>query len=151
MSDVNGRLFPNEEGFTGYKDELTHTFQEAILSYYLNIQCLQQIPNSVLRIAKAWQRLYWLYCHYDTSQHNKWALYAAKNAAEQFEQFLRDNKDILSGENILNLNAILGELYVALGDKDKARGYFKENTQVLGFLSHELAAKSSARLREISD
>jgi uncharacterized protein (DUF2225 family) len=148
---VKGSLFPNEEGFTGYKDAFVHTFQEAVLSYYLNIQCLKQVPNSKLRIAKAWQRLYWLYCHYNTTQHSKWALYAAKNAAELFEQFVDENKDILSSESVLNLNAILGELCAALGETDKARSYFKANTQVLGFLTHELAEKSSARLRELGN
>jgi uncharacterized protein (DUF2225 family) len=149
FNDVKGCLFPNEEAFTGYKDAFTHTFQEAILSYYLNIQCLQKVPNSQLRIAKSWERLHWLYCHFNTQQHKKWGLYAAKNAAEQFEAFVAANKAILSGENLLNLNAILGELYAVLGETDKARSCFKANTQVLGFLTHELAEKSSARLREI--
>ena len=150
--EINGIVFENVEKFTGYKNELTHTLQEAILSYYLNIQCLRQIPNSMLRIAKSWQRLYWLYFHNShnySPQHEKWALFAAKNAAELFEQFLTENKAVILGESLLNLNTILGELYVALGETEKARSYFKANTQVLGFLTHELAEKCSARLRGI--
>jgi len=148
---VKGNQFPNAEDFTGYKREYTHTFHEAILSYYLSIECLKQIPDSELHIAKAWQRLFWIYRDYRDYRSEKWASYAANEAIAGFNTFLESVGTNISGENRLILTVIIGELYAAIGNKDEAQKHLKAATNILGVTSHELALKAGERLKELGN
>lgn len=143
---VTGNQFVNEEGFTGFKDEFTHTVDETILSYHLNLECLKQIPNSELRTGKSWQRLYWFY----TDIGNKsWADYAAMKALEKFGQFLYNDSDSLATEEFMTLNIIMGELNLSVGRKTEAMECFEKNTNISNYQTHDLAVVSTRRFREL--
>ena len=148
---AKGNQFPNKEGFTGYKREQTHTFHEVVLSYYLSIECLKRIPDSELRIAKAWQRLCWIYRDYRDYRAEKWALYAAKEAVSGFTKFLEAGGEGISAENRLTMSVIAGELYAALGNTEKAKNYLNAATNIIGVTSHELAVKAAERLKELGN
>jgi hypothetical protein len=143
---ATGNQFLNSEGFTGYEGEFTHSLHEAILSYYLNIECLKQVPASELRAGKAWQRLYWLYS--DIGE-KRWAVYAATEAYNKFRKFLNISGDTLGGEDFMTVNIIMAELSAALGNTDEARAHFEENTKLSGYQTHDLAKKSIQRIREL--
>jgi uncharacterized protein (DUF2225 family) len=145
---VTGNQFINKEDFTGYSAEFTHTLDEALLSYYLNIQCLKQVPDSQLRAGKAWQRLYWLYTDYNEQ---KWANYAAKEAYNQFKIYIDINGDTLVTEDYMTINIIMGELCVFLNRKEDAMTHFEKNTNISGYAAHDLTKKSIQRFRELKE
>lgn len=143
---VSGNQFLNAEGFTGYEGEFTHSLHEAVLSYYLNIECLKQVPGSELRAGKAWQRLYWLYSDFDEK---RWAGYAATEAYNQFRKYLNLSGESLAAEEFMTVNIIMAELSIALGNKEQACTHFEENMNVPGNQTHDLAKKSLQKLREL--
>ncbi len=145
---VNGNQFFNNEGFTGYTDDYKHTLDEAVLSYYLNIECLKQTPGSELRVAKAWQRLHWLYNDYGK---NRLARNTALESFKVYSRYLEKNNSKLTAEEFMTINIILGEQCMFLGDTERAYEYFEKNTKVGGFTTHDLAVKSLKRIRDIKD
>ena len=145
---ATGNQFLNNEGFTGYEGEFTHTLHEAIMSYYLNIECLKQVPESELRRGKAWQRLYWLYSDYGEK---RWAMYAAQSSCSEFRKYLNHHGQSIATEEFMTVNIIMGELSLALGKKEEAKAHFEENTTIPGYQTHDLAKKSIQRIREIKE
>jgi len=80
-----GNQFENIEGFKGYDRSMNRTVDEAILSYYLNIECLKRTSGEPLRFANAWIRLYWLYSDQGSKD---FALDAAKQAYHYYTRYL---------------------------------------------------------------
>jgi uncharacterized protein (DUF2225 family) len=143
---VTGNQFTNEEGFTGYADEITHTTDEVVLSYYLNIECLKQIPNSELRIGKSWQKLFWIYGDLGDKM---WETNAGMRAIENFAAFLHKDGDSLATDEFMTLNIIMGEINYTLGRKVEAMDCLEKNTNISGYQGHELATASTRRYRDI--
>jgi CRP-like cAMP-binding protein/uncharacterized protein (DUF2225 family) len=104
---VKGNQFKNTEGFTGFEEELSHTVDEAVLSYYLNLLCLEQVSDSELRMAKAWQRLYWLYGDY---QEKELANNAARKALKYYDDYLSSGRKNIQVTEKATINAIISEL-----------------------------------------
>lgn len=145
---VEGCQFPSEEGFTGYEDERQHTLDEALLSYYLNLECLKQIPGSELRQAKAWHKLYWIY---QDQKYAKAEKYAAQKALKQYQRYQQRYGDDLATEDYMTINIIVGELYASLADYENARKTYIKNTSIGGYTSHELAIKSIKRIADFKN
>jgi uncharacterized protein (DUF2225 family) len=145
---VTGNQFTNEEEFTGFANEITHTVDETILSYYLNLECLKQIPNSELRMGKAWHKLYW---YYGDIGEKTWEAHAAMRAIENYGQFLHKDGDSLATDEFMTLNIIMGEINYSIGRKVEAMDCFEKNTNISGYQGHELANTSVRRYREIKE
>ena len=143
---VSGNQFSNKENFTGYVDTLSHTVDEAIKSYYLNIACLTATTESPLRYAKAWIRLYWLY-----SDHNRreLELQCAKRALHHYKRYLAHNEATILANDMLRLNATMGELCVALGDFETAKAYYSIIPDIRGANDDDFVKKCKSRLNEI--
>jgi hypothetical protein len=146
FTKVTGNQFGNEEWYTGFTDDYTRSTEEALLSYYLNLECLKQIPNSELRMGKAWQRLYWFY---SDKGNEKWKTYAAEQAVKNFNIFLKKQGDTMKTEEYMTLNLIAGEMSCAIGKNAEAMEYFKINTAIPKYTAHELARVSARRYKEI--
>ena len=145
---VTGNQFINEEGFAGFKDENIHDYNEAVLSYYLNIECLKQTPGSELRAGKTWQRLHWLLKDMGPNYKNH-SVDAAIQANENFAIFLDKKGDTLETKEFMTLNIIMGELECAVGRKENAIKCFEKNLNIAKFQTHELAIASLKRYREL--
>lgn len=145
---VDGNQFINTEGFTGFAEELCHTADEAVLSYYLNLVCLEQIPKSELQKGKVWQRLFWLYSDLGEPELAKQAAWESKKF---YKEYSYNNQAKINTVDQLVINAILGELCVAIGDIESGREYFVENTKIGRMLKHDLVQKSVKRAGELKN
>ena len=145
-TDFNGNQFKNTESFTGFVNMYSHTLDEAIKSYYLNIACLTATTESPLRFAKAWIRLYWLY-----SDHNKEELkrQCAQRSLHYYKRYLSSNEAAISSNDMLRLNATMAELCVAIGENDTAKMYYSNNLNMKGTNDDDFIKKSKSRLSEI--
>jgi uncharacterized protein (DUF2225 family) len=138
-----GSQFTNTEGFTGYASASVHTLNEAVMSYYQNIECLRRVaPNDPLRLAKAWNRLYWIY---SDNKREEYAAHAAGKAYYFYEKYAHK----LDFENRVCMNAILGELSAAMGNYQQAVKYFQENSGVAGWENKDIVRRCEKRLKEI--
>jgi len=99
--------FPNKEGFEGFAGTHSHTADEAVLSYYLQIHCLKSVTKDALRFAKAWIRLYWLFSDYRCKD---LALSAAVKAESFYTKYLRENKSHMEEYSIAATKTLLAEL-----------------------------------------
>ena len=141
-----GDQFKNKENFTGYINPGFHTLDETIKSYYLNIACLTATTGDPLRFARAWIRLYWLYCDYGRRE---LASQAAYRAFHFFNRYREKSSNNIPGKDLIRLNATLGELAAALGDSEKAMAFYKENTTMKGLNDDEFVKLSQKRLSKI--
>jgi CRP-like cAMP-binding protein/uncharacterized protein (DUF2225 family) len=143
---LKGNQFINNEGFTGYKNEMNHTFDEAVLSHYLQINCLKQVENATLRIAKVWHRLFWLYKDYEQTDLSQ---KAAQEAREHYEKYIEENIAGLSAVDHITINVIMAELYLAVGDMDTARRLYENNAKIGSETKHELVTTSIKMARQL--
>ena len=116
VTDDDGNLhdgiqFPNTEGFKGFAETHAHTADEAVLSYYLQLHCLETVTSDPLRFAKAWIRLYWLYSDY---QCNDLARQAATKAKFYYTKYLDDNKASMEEHAILVTRKVLAALSASI-------------------------------------
>jgi uncharacterized protein (DUF2225 family) len=146
VDNLSGIQFPNEELFTGFTDDYARTAEEALLSHYLNLECLKQISGAELRIGKTWQRLFWFYS--DTGN-EKWKRHAAEQAVKNFHAHLKNNGSDMKVEEYMTLNMITAELCCVIDKHAEAMEYFKANTAIPRYTGHELAIISARRFREI--
>ena len=100
-------LFPNEEDFTGYANTHMHTADEAVLSCYQQLHCLETVTNDALRFAKAWIHLYWLLSDY---RYNEPALNAAVKAEFYYTEYFTENKNRLDEHDLVVMKMLLAEL-----------------------------------------
>jgi hypothetical protein len=135
------------EGFTGYKNPRKRTLDEAILSYYQNIECLKRTSGDSLRLGKAWIRLYWIYgdCLDDKNKHK-----AANEAILAYNDFKNHGRSRLGTEDYMKLNIILGELSVAIGNLESAAEFYKDNAQTCRLPDNPLLRQSLQRYSEIT-
>jgi len=141
-SEYNGFKFTNAENFTGYENEFNHTVDEAVLSYYLNIECLKQVTNDSLRFANSWIRLYWIFSDQKSASLAK---QAAEKARYYYADFLGENENSLPLENKMRINMILGELAITLDDYKQAAEYYKRNINIGNSVNNELYRDSRHR------
>jgi len=139
ISDIKGNRFKNFENFAGYKDEINHTIREAVLSHYLQLECLKQVKNSELRSAQVLHRLFWLYKDCDEIEFMK---KAAVKARFFYEKYLELNGGKIPVADELTVNVIIAELCTALGEKDEAIAFYTKNSKLGGVTNHELVRKS---------
>ena len=138
-----GNQFKNEEGFTGYDRSGNRSVDEAILSYYLNIDCLKRTTGDPLRFANAWIRLHWLF---NDQKSISYAKNAAKNAKYYFAKYAELNSKTLNDNDKMRLFAILGEMSVALDDNEGAVKYFSENLVLGKNTKNDLYKESKNRI-----
>ena len=141
-----GNQFENVEKFAGYERTLNRTLDEAILSYYLNIDCLKRTSGDPLRFANAWIRLYWLYSDQGSQD---FAKHAAKQARYYYKRYSDHNSTTMSIDDKLRINAILGEMSVVLGELDQAIEFFTENTVIGKGSKSDLLKESVNRCKEL--
>ncbi|MCL2821088.1 MAG: DUF2225 domain-containing protein [Oscillospiraceae bacterium] len=141
-----GNQFENAEKFTGYISTLNRTVDEAILSYYLSIDCLKRTSANPLKFANAWIRLYWLY---NDRGSNDFAKQAAKNARYYYGKYSEQSGGSMSVDDKLRLGAILGEMSVVLGDYETAFKFYTTNTNIGKGSKNELYQDSIKRCKEI--
>jgi len=141
-----GNQFENVENFTGYERSQNRTIDEAITSYYLNIDCLKRVSGSSLRHANAWIRLNWLY----TDQKSvDLAKTAAQNAKHYFLKYAEQNEKTLAENDKMRLNAILGEMSVAQSDYETAIKHYEDNITKFKGSKSDLLSDSKKRIEEI--
>ncbi|MCL1832768.1 MAG: DUF2225 domain-containing protein [Oscillospiraceae bacterium] len=145
---VEGNQFTNDEGFVGFGDDFKHTYDEAILSYYLNVECLKLTPGTEFRIAKSWHRLYFVYC--DLGE-KTWSDYAASQALHYFNIYLQNDGENMKTDEYMTLNMLMAELNRELGKKEEAMACYEKNTNISGYQTHDLAVVSTRRFRELRD
>ena len=143
---ITGNQFQNVEEFTGFPSSGNRSVMDAILSYHLSLKCLELIPNSALRMAKTWQRLYWLYNDHD--DHGA-AKQAAINSLMYYSDYMETNGNNLAIVDYMTLNIIIAELNLALGKTVEAIEAFEKNCNVAGYQTHDLALKSIHRVRKL--
>ena len=147
-----GNQFKNVEGFTGYDHTHIHSVDEAVLSYYLNLRCLERATNirsEPLRFAKAWIRLYWIYSDLNEPELQKTA---AERSIKLYDTYLGDNIGIILRQDEMRVNMLLGELSAAIGSDRQASKYFEANI-LLGRntpAASEIAEESQKRYKELS-
>ena len=145
-TDFTGNQFNNTENFTGFLNMHSHTLDEAIKSYYLNIACLTATTESPLRFAKAWIRLYWLYSDHDRGTLKR---ECAQRALHYYKRYLGISGDTIAANDLLRLNAAMGELCIAIGDNETAKGHYNNNTNMKGVSDDDFVKKCKTRLNEI--
>ena len=141
-----GSPFSNIESFTGYADAYYHTIDETVMSYYLNIHCLNLTAADPLRLANAWIRLYWIF---GDCKKSELAKQAAGNARRYYDQYLAENGKIMFIEDKMRLQAILGELNAALGEYDKARAFYEQNIEIGKGMKTDLIREYKDRHKEL--
>jgi len=148
---ITDNQFVNTENFTGFAVTHEHTVDEAILSFYLNITCLElttHAKSGLLRLAKAWMSLYWMFGDLGAADYRK---QAAGEAADLYAEYLGENAETLQRQDELRINGILGELHAAMGNRSKAEGYLEANALLGGNTMAEKAMveESLNRFREL--
>jgi uncharacterized protein (DUF2225 family) len=110
-NEYDGSRFNNKESFTGYSNEYSHTLDEAVLSYYLNIKCLikgmEHGGFNPLRFANAWMRLYWIYSDQSSTD---LAADAARQAYSFYTLYFDENKAVIAAKDRAQISTILEEL-----------------------------------------
>jgi len=145
---VSGNQFKNIEGFTGFKDEVSHTYDEAVLSYLLQFNCLNQVQNSEMRQAKALHRLYWIYSDCNKKEA---AVEFARNAITYYKIHIEKRKVKLTTNDIITFNVIMAKLHLGIGEKEKALELFKENTIIGKGMKDDLVLQSYRIMKEIAN
>lgn len=140
--------FKNEEGFTGFSSPVRHRLGEVVKSYYLRIACVESLTDDPLRMAKIWIRLYWVYS--DVSA-KPLAVKAAAKAYAYYVKYANECKGALGIEDKMRLNAVIGELLAMMGEREKAMGYFLENSRIGRLLNNEVVKQSIQRYRELKN
>jgi len=143
---VSGNQFENIEGFKGFKDPLNHTYDEAVLSHFLQLNCLKQLENSSMGQAKAYQRLYWMYS--DCGE-NEAAKGLALSAIKNYKVHIEKRKKFLTTSDLIMMNAIMGKLFLDIGEKKQAHELFSENTVIGKGMRDELVIQSYRIMKEI--
>ncbi|MDR2579296.1 MAG: DUF2225 domain-containing protein [Chitinispirillales bacterium] len=141
-----GSRFINTERFTGYANANLHTLNEAVMSYYQNIECLRRVTNDSLRIAKAWSRLYWIYSDH---KREEYAAHAAGRAYYFYSKYAGRHDGEIGTENKIRVNAILGELAAATGNYKQALKHFQENLGSEKRENQNIVQRCEERLMEI--
>ena len=148
----SGNCFENAAGFTGYADPKRHTYDEAVMSYYLRLQCLESITSNALRLAKVWIRLYWLYADLGM---NDLANEACAEAEKYYQEYFRIYRDTMPIPGIIRINALLGELSYFQGKTKEALRYFDSARSLMGTVNEpdilEFLLKCQARYLEIKE
>ena len=120
----SGNQFINVEGFAGFANVFNRSVDETILSYYLNIECLNRITKNPLRFARAWMRLHWIYRDLGSEE---FAKHAAEKAVYYYDGFLRKHGAVISNNEKTRIQITLGELSIYLGDFDRVREYLTKS------------------------
>ncbi len=141
-----GNQFRNAERFTGYGKKLNHTLDEAVLSYYMNIDSLSRVSGEPRRIAKAWMRLYWIYGDHNRPQ---LMLNAAERARYYYGAYFDRHMHRMTGENRMRACAILGELSASLGEYGEALGHYEKSMALGRAMNNDLLRKHRKRYAEI--
>ena len=141
-----GNQFANIENFTGYDRNINRTVDEAILSYYLNIDCLKRVTGGPVQYANAWIRLYWLYSDQGSKDLAK---HAAKRARHYYSRYSELEMSALPLGDKMRLNAILGEMSVILGDYEEALDYYNTNIVLGKGRKIDLLTASLKRCKEL--
>jgi CRP-like cAMP-binding protein/uncharacterized protein (DUF2225 family) len=145
---ITGNQFENVEGFTGFASPIQHTLDEVLKSYYLRTICVEPMTTDPLRKANIWMRLYWLY---GDNGVNKLAVSAAESALGFYLRYDHENDERFTTEEKMRSNAILGELYDAIHEKEKAMACFRENAEIGRMLNNDLMRQSLQRYKELKD
>ena len=138
--------FENVEEFTHFDRILNRSIDEAILSYYLNLECLKRTSNDPLRYANAWIRLYWLFSDQGSMDYAK---EAAKHARHYYTKYAGHGTRVTSVDDKMKLNAILAELSIVLGDYSRASEEYKANLVIGKGSKNPLLKESSKRIDDI--
>lgn len=104
------------------------------------------MTSDPLRMAKIWMRLYWLY---SDNFAKGLAVQSADKACEYYLKYLHEHGEQMSNEELMPINAILGELLFTIGQVDKALWYFKENSEIGRMMNNDLVRQSIRRYQEI--
>jgi len=145
---VIGNQFKNAENFTGAANELSRTYDEAILSHLLQFECLKAVENSQLRQAKALHRLYWLYGECGKTE---LAMTFAEEAIVLYQEHIKLKGDGMSAMDMITLNVMLGKLLMDAKREDEAYDVFVENTRIGAGMKSDLVLQSQRMAREIKD
>ena len=140
--------FYSKEEFFRYDRSLNRTVDEAILSYYLNLECLKRVTNNPLRYANAWIRLYWLYSDQGSTD---FAKEAAKNAYNYYSKYYENSSKSMSADDQIKLNAILGEMSVVLENYEKASDYYTMIAVTGKGLKSDFVKQCDKRRKEIQE
>ncbi len=143
---VDGIVFQTSNGFRGFADQRKHTLDEVFLSYYLRLQCIEQTGGSKLAKARTLHRIYWLYKDHGTPS---LALETARRAYVAYDEYERTSQDIVSVHDYMQLNIILGELSVVIGDTGRAREHFMKNLNLPDANKEPLRRQSAKRFQEL--
>jgi len=119
-----GNQFKNAEDFYRFDRPLNRTIDEAILSYYMNIESLKRTTNDPLKFANAWIRLYWLYSDQGSDE---FAEQAAAKARQFYSRYSNHGAGNMGIDDRMRLNAILGELSYVLKDYERAFEEYNNN------------------------
>jgi len=146
-----GNQFMNAENFTGFANTHNHSFDEAVLSYYLNLKCMDRyVAGDPLRYAKVWIRLHWIYSDAGEEVLSK---QSAEKAIDLYNEYLEINAGKIFPQDVMRINAILGELCAGINDYRQALGYYEANI-LLGKntpAARKLMDESRERRREINN
>jgi len=141
-----GNQFENEENFTGYDRSQNRTVDEAILSYYLNIDCLKSTSADPLRFANAWIRLHWLY---NDLKNRDFAKTTAAKAMYYYSRYAELSAKTMIESDRMRLNAILGEMSFALEEYDRARKFYEGNLIICKDTKNKMLLDSKKRIEEL--
>jgi CRP-like cAMP-binding protein len=145
---VTQNQFENAEKFTGFANEISRTAYEAIASHYLQIVCLGVVSDNELPMAKAQQRLFWLYCDFGEE---KLAKRAAADAFSSYTKYVKKVDENLSTLDLVTINVIRAELSLAFDDVEGAQIIYEENAKIGRNLKHDLVQRSIKRARELKN
>jgi CRP-like cAMP-binding protein len=130
--------FETAERFTGYANPLQHTYDEAVLSYYLQHECLRKTTRDSIRYAKSWIRLYWLYKDKGDKENME---VCAEKAEYYYSQFLDGKGGDLNTYDIMRLHAIIAELVLVFNNYTVARDHFKQIQRLSNDTQNAVALK----------
>ncbi len=121
------------------------TIDQVIKSYYLAKLCNRLTENDILTEAKIMVRLYWLYKDLNAK---KLQLEAAKEALECYEKYALTSAS-LSDLNLVQINIIMAEIYVEMGEYLRARTLYHKNLTLGKKVHAALYAQSEDRFQEL--
>jgi CRP-like cAMP-binding protein/uncharacterized protein (DUF2225 family) len=139
--------FYNEEKFTGYAQENNRTLDEVILSYYLNIKCLERVEFDPLRFANAWIRLYWLYSDQKSAE---LANQAAEQAYFYYEIFYGFYQGSMTIKDEIQVNITMGELSAFTEDFVQAKECYERFFKLCNDPNDKIFISSLKRFKEIA-
>jgi len=141
-----GNQFDNMEGFKGFVENCNHALDEVVMSYYLNIHCIDKTTKDVLKLAKAWQKLYWIYKDRSLTSLMK---EAAKNVQSYYTKYTEIHSKTTGTDDLMRINMMLGEMFYEIMDMKEAVRYYKYNVELGRFKRNEFHQQSLKRIAEL--